>query len=280
ARAADLSKTASRGEQLFIEGYRAMVQARTADAKKAYDELCKTLPGDARALVARGQFRQNALGDLEGAVADFTKAVEIDAKYPAVYNFVAFAEIDRGRLDEAQAALKKYVDLAPNEPNAYDSLAVLALRRGATDEAIAQAKKALSIDANFVATHAVLGDALLFSGKGKEARRAYAALIATDDPAIHHDGAMREARSWLFDGRFGDGERALAAEAELSAKTKRPGDQADALVELSRVQLDRGALSEAGQSLRQARQALEGEAAALMGETERRRLSARALHGR
>src|SRR5262249_28103550 len=71
ARAADLSKTASRGEQLFIEGYRAMVQARTADAKKAYDELCKTLPGDARALVARGQFRQNALGDLEGAVADF-----------------------------------------------------------------------------------------------------------------------------------------------------------------------------------------------------------------
>ena len=64
---------------------------------------------------------------------------------------------------------------------------------------------------------------------------------------------MREARSWLFDGRFGDGERALSAEADLSAKTKRPGDQADALVELARVQLDRGALSEAGQSLRQAR---------------------------
>src|SRR6185312_165614 len=73
ARAAELSKTASKGEQLFIEGYRAMVQARTADAKKAYDELVKTLPGDARAVVARGQFRQTALGDFDGAVADYSK---------------------------------------------------------------------------------------------------------------------------------------------------------------------------------------------------------------
>ena len=205
-------------------------------------------------------------------------------KYPAAYNFLAWAEAERGHLEEAQAALKKYVDLAPTEANAYDSLAHMALRRGATDEAIAQAKKALQVDPSFVVAHAVLGDALLFAGKGKEARRSYAALIATDDPQIHHDGAMREARSWLFDGRFGDGERALSTEADLSAKTKRPGDQADALVEMARVQLDRGALAEAGQSLRQARAALDApEAAAILTEGERRRLvvggDPRARHG-
>jgi Flp pilus assembly protein TadD len=276
ARAAELSKSASRGEQLFIESYRAMVQARTADARRSYDELVKTLPQDARALVARGQFKQTALGDYDGAVADYTHAVELDAKYPAAYNFLAWAEAE-----EAQAALKKYVDLAPTEANAYDSLAHLALRRGATDEAIAQAKKALQVDPTFVVAHAVLGDALLFAGKGKEARRSYAALIATDDPQIHHDGAMREARSWLFDGRFGDGERALSIEADLSAKTKRPGDQGDALVELARVQLDRGALSEAGQSLRQARQALESpDNTAVLTEGDRRRLSGEAIHVR
>ncbi|MGZ3441045.1 MAG: tetratricopeptide repeat protein [Polyangia bacterium] len=281
ARAAELSKTASRGEQLFIEAYRAMVQARTADARRAYDELVKTLPADARALVARGQFKQTALGDLDGAVADYARAVELDAKYPAAYNFLAWAEADRGHAEEAQAALKKYVDLAPTEANAYDSLAHLALRRGATDEAIAQAKKALQVDPTFVVAHAVLGDALLFAGKGKEARRSYAALIATDDPQIHHDGAMREARSWLFDSRFGDGERALTTEADLSAKTKRPGDQGDALVELARVQLDRGALSEAGQSLRQARQALEApDNTAVLTEGDRRRLSGEAIHVR
>ena len=281
ARAAELAKGASRGEQLFIESYRAMVQARTSDAKKSYDELVRTLPGDARAMVARGQFKQTALGDLDGAVADYARAIELDGKYPAAYNFLAWAEADRGHAEEAQAALKKYVDLAPTEANAYDSLAHMALRRGATDEAIAQARKALQVDPSFVVAHAVLGDALLFAGKGKEARRSYAALIATDDPQIHHDGAMREARSWLFDSRFGDGERGLAAEADLSAKTKRPGDQADALVELARVQLDRNALAEAGQSLRQARAALDApDAAAILTEGQRRGLSSEAIHVR
>src|SRR4029077_17845559 len=117
------AKNASRGEQLFIESYRAMVQERTADAKKAYDELIKTLPGDARAMMARGQFKQTALGDLDGAAADYAHAVELDAKYPAAYNFLAGAEAERGHHEEAQAALKKYVDLAPTEANAYDSLA-------------------------------------------------------------------------------------------------------------------------------------------------------------
>ncbi len=280
-RASELAKGASRGEQLFIDSYRAMLQARTSDAKRSYDELVKTLPGDARASVARGQFRQSALGDLDGAVADYTHAIELDGKYPAAYNFLAWAEAERGHTAEAQAALKKYVDLAPTEANAYDSLAHMALRRGATDEAIAQAKKALQVDPSFVVAHAVLGDALLFAGKGREARRSYAALIATDDPQIHHDGAMREARSWLFDSRFGDGERSLSAEADLSAKTRRPGDQGDALVELARVQLDRNALAEAGQSLRQARSALDApDAAAILTEGQRRGLSSEAIHVR
>jgi tetratricopeptide (TPR) repeat protein len=281
ARASELAKHASNGERLFIEGYRAMVQARTSDAKKAYDQLITTLPGDARAHVARGQFRQTATGDAVGAVADYQKAVELDPKYPAAYNFLAFALADEGKLDEAAAALKKYVDLAPNEPNAYDSLAVMALRRGLPDEAITQAKKALSLDASFVVAEAPLGDALLFAGKGKEARRAYGAMIGTDDPAIHHEGAMREARSWLFDGREGDCERSLAAEADLAAKTRRPSDHAEALVELARVQLDRGALAEAGQSLRQSRQTLDSaESAPLMVETERRRLLAETMYVR
>src|SRR3954469_23908053 len=112
ARAAELSKSASKGEQLFIEGYRALVQARTADANRAYDELVKTLPGDARAVVARGLFRQEALNDADSAAADFAKATELDPKYPAAYNFLAWAEIERGRNEDAAAALKKYVDLA------------------------------------------------------------------------------------------------------------------------------------------------------------------------
>src|SRR5260370_41736912 len=87
---------------------------------------------------------------------------------------------------------------------------------------------------------------------------------------------MRDGRSFLFDNRAGDAERALAAEADLAGKTRRPGDQADALVELARMQLDRGAMAEAGQSLRQARAALGGnQAGGGRREGERARLLAR-----
>ena len=253
-RAAELAKSASRGEQLFIEAYRAMVQARTGDAKKSYDELVETLPGDARALVARGQFRQTAAGDLDGAVADYTRATELDAKYPAAYNFLG---LGRGRSRPRRGGRRRRSRSTSTwrRPSQRLRLAgahgAAARRHRRGDRAGEEGAAGRSLR-SWSRTRCS-ATRCSFSRQGAEARRSYAALIATDDPQIHHDGAMREARSWLFDGRYGDGERALSAEADLSAKTKRPGDQADALVELARIQLDRDALAEAGQSLRQAR---------------------------
>jgi tetratricopeptide (TPR) repeat protein len=283
ARAAELAKAGqtTRGERLFIDAYRAIGANRLEDARKGYEELTRVLNNEARALVARGRFRLEIVGDAEGAAADFQKVIGMDAKYPAAYGFLGAALTAGGKLDDAQAALAKYNELAPKEPKPLAELAQLALARGTSDEAVTQAKKSLALDPKFATAIATLGDALQFSGRGREARKAYAALIANDDAAVHHLGAMRDARSFLFDNRNGDAERALAAEADLAAKTRRPGDQADALVELARMQLDRGAVTEAGQSLRQARTVLEGTTAAgLTTERERQHLLAEALHVR
>ena len=77
-----------------------MVQARTADAKKTYDELVRTLPGDARALVARGQFRQTrARRSRRRRRRLHARRSSSMPKYPAAYNFLAWAEIDRGRAE-------------------------------------------------------------------------------------------------------------------------------------------------------------------------------------
>jgi Tetratricopeptide repeat len=128
----------------------------------------------------------------------------------------------------------------------------LAMKRCELPEAQALAKKALALDDKFLAAHGLLGDALLFSGKSREARKELDHLVAADDPALHHEGAMRQARIWIYEGREVEAERAYTAEADLAQKTHRPGDQLDALVEEARVQLDRGALADAGQTLRQA----------------------------
>jgi tetratricopeptide (TPR) repeat protein len=155
----------------------------------------------------------------------------------------------------------------------------VALRRGDLVEAAAAARRALAADDKFALAQATLGDALLFSGKGKDARRAYGQLIGNDYPDVHHEGAMREARSWAFEARPGEAEKSLAAEADTAQKTKRPGDEADARIELARLQLDRGAVSEAGQSLRQVDEVLQRDGATL-ADDDRRRLYAEALQVR
>ncbi len=280
-RALELERYASNGERLFIEAWRAQVDGRLADARRLHDQLVQALPGEPRAFVQHGRFHQLVLGDLDGAVADFHHAAELDPKYAASYGYLAGALAERGQLDDALQAAKKYLELAPGEPAAHLSIARTALRRGELSDAIAAAKKAAAGDEKFAQAHATLGDALLFSGRGKDARKEYGLLIGTDDPAVHHQGSMREARSWIFEGRQGEAEKSLAAEADLAQKTKRPGDEADARVELGRVQLDRGAVSEAGQMVRQAFEVLQNkDLQPSMSDDERRRLTGEALQVR
>src|SRR5205823_3526179 len=136
--------------------------------------------------------------------------------------------------------------------NAHDALAQLALERGDAPAALLYARRAVALDPKFVPAHATLGDALLYGGKSKEARREFGTLIADGDPTVHHEGALREARSWLNEGRLAEAEQSLAKEAELAKKAARPADQIDAQTELARVRLDRGAFAEAGATLREA----------------------------
>jgi tetratricopeptide (TPR) repeat protein len=278
-RALELSRRASPGERYFVEAHRAIVDGRMADARRLHDALVQTLPGEPRAFLVRARLRRELLGDLDGAISDLRHAVELEKKYTPAWSHLPSALAERGQLDEAVTAAKKYLEVLPSEPNAHVTLARLLLRKGEVQPAIAAAKNAVGNDDKFPPARQVLGDALLFAGKGKEARKEYGVLVGTDDPAIHHDGAMRSARSWLFEGRPGEAEKAMLEEADLAKKTKRPGDQADALVELARLQVDRGALADAGQALRQAGEVLSSRDVQ-MSDDERRRLVAESLYVR
>jgi hypothetical protein len=249
-RAGDLARRAPAPERLVVEALRAQREGKPADARKIYDQLAQYVPGEARVPLWRGRLRR-AAGDLDGAIADFKRVAQIDPKLGIANGELALTLAARGQLEDAGAYAKKYVELAPNEAHALAVVARLALERGDLAEAQAQAKKALTLDDKFVPAHGVNADALLFSGKSKEARKELDYLVAADDPSVHHDGAMRQARSWIYEGREVEAERAYTAEADLAQKIHRPGDELDALVEQARVQLDRGALADSGQTLRQ-----------------------------
>jgi Flp pilus assembly protein TadD len=280
-RAAELAPRVSVGERLFVDALRAMIEGRRSDAMRLFDQLVTMLPGEPRALVARGRFRLSA--DPEHAISDLRHATELDAKSPVAYSVLATALARRADHEGAMAAAKRAVELAPSDADARISLARSALAAGDLKEAEQAARQALKLDDKSQPSRLMLADVLLFSGRGKEARQQLAPLTSSADAATHHDGAMREARTFVFEGRSADAESALSAEVELSRRAKRPADELDALLELSRVQLDRSSLAEAGQSLRPADEILRNrdpEVAGSLSATVRLNMQAEAQYQR
>jgi tetratricopeptide (TPR) repeat protein len=249
-------------ERLFAEALLAQLEDRRPAALAALDALVASLPTDKRAYHHRGLWRYRT-GQLDAALADFEKATQLDGKFGPAWNALGHLQLRRDKLDDAQKAFEKYVEAAPKEANAHDSLASLHLRRGNLGPAVEHARKALELDPKFIKANLRLGDALLFQGNPVAARRAYASVAASADPAEHHEGAMRSARSHLFEAvgapptrLFQSAEKELQAEAELAKKLDRKADQLHALVELTRLQLERGALSDAGHTIHSARDLL------------------------
>gem|GEM_PF-4649495 len=277
-RAVGLAKNVSPAERTLVEALRATVEGRGADAGRLYDELTVLVPDEPRVWVARGRFRRAT--NLEAAMADFQHAAELGPKLGAVQGLLAGVLLERRQLDPALQAGKRYVELSPDDAVGHLTLARVYLARGDARDAEAAAKKAVSLDDKLSLARQIFGDVLLFAQKGKEARAQYAVLAGSADGPTHHDGAMREARSWVFDSRAQDAEKALLAESELAARGKRPADQVSALVELARVQLDRAAVSDAGQSLRQAGAVLAERVPGTMTEAQRLELGAEVLHVR
>jgi tetratricopeptide (TPR) repeat protein len=253
----------SEGERLLVEAILAQLEDRRPAARAALDALVSTLPGERRAYYYRGLHRYRQ-GDFEGALGDYQKATTLDPKFGPAYNATGHLLLRREKLEEAQKAFEKYAEVQPKEANAQDSLAILHLRKNELGPAVDAARKALELDPRFLKANARLGDALLFQGNAQAARRAYGVLMASADPAEHHDGAMRTARSRLLETGLAplaksmqEAEKDYTAEAETAKRLQRKADQVRALLELGRVQLERAALAEAARTVQQLRELLE-----------------------
>ena len=168
-KAADLAGPASKGEDLWIKGFKAGAYADPTGQQHLYKQLVEAYPGDERAqtLLGISYFGQQ---DYAKAIEHLKKAVTINPDFAPAYNQLGYAYRFVNRFAEAEKTFKRYTELLPDDPNPYDSYAELLLKMGRFDEAITQYRKALTINPFFANSFTGIAAALMYENKHEEAR--------------------------------------------------------------------------------------------------------------
>jgi Flp pilus assembly protein TadD len=86
-----------------------------------------------------------AQGQIEAAIAEFRRAVEVDPQYAAAYRNLGYALDQHGQLEAAVAAYRQALALEP-QVTAHNNLGVLYDRQGQYAQAIQEFERALTLD--------------------------------------------------------------------------------------------------------------------------------------
>lgn len=106
----------------------------------------------ATAYVNRGN-AYNALRDIDHALADYDKAIEIESDYSPAYYNRGIAHFEQGDLILAIADYDKAIELDPDDPDAYDSRGFAYADLRNYESAIADFDQAIVLDPDFAAAY-------------------------------------------------------------------------------------------------------------------------------
>ena len=108
-------------------------------------------------------------GQYDAAIAEWDKALSLDASDPKVHINLGAVLVRGGRLDEAVAHFEKALQLNPGFTEAHNNLGVILAQTRRFDEAIAHFRKVLEASPDSAAVHSNLGRALAEKGRFVEA---------------------------------------------------------------------------------------------------------------
>jgi tetratricopeptide (TPR) repeat protein len=83
-----------------------------------YTKAIELKPDDAETYIIRGRVKK-AKGDLDGAIADYTKAIELKPDDAEIYIIRAIAKAAKNDSDGTLADCNKAIELQPNNAEAY-----------------------------------------------------------------------------------------------------------------------------------------------------------------
>jgi eukaryotic-like serine/threonine-protein kinase len=179
--------------------------AAYGEARRAVERALALDPDLADAWATRAQVRFFADGDLDGALADSGRAVELDPGSPLGHYTRGALLIAADRPDEALAALDRSLALDPLAPATRMQQGRAHLRRHDFAAATAANRENLALHPHLAGMRLFAARVLALAGADEEARRTLAGL---ESPAAVFERA-------LLDGRRGDA-AALLAEHEAA----------------------------------------------------------------
>ncbi|MYA68721.1 tetratricopeptide repeat protein [Candidatus Poribacteria bacterium] len=134
---------------LAIEDFTEAIQLKTEIIESVPENPARTrrLKRElARTYIYRGAARYWQKGDFDGAITDYTRAIELDPEYAEAYNYRGFAHLNNGDIDKAIADYVKATDIDQELTEAYKDRATAYLANSDFDKAIADYTKAIQLD--------------------------------------------------------------------------------------------------------------------------------------
>ena len=150
-------------------------------------------------------------GDLEEAVADYNRALELDPKYNAAYGGRANAKSLKGDVKGALADFTRAIENDPNDATAYDGRGGLKYLSGELDGALTDLNRALEIDPKNASALANRSKVRHQKGDLDGEIADYNALLEIhpkDPEVVNNRGAARHLKG-DYEGAIADSNRAL-----------------------------------------------------------------------
>jgi tetratricopeptide (TPR) repeat protein len=130
---------------------------RRDEMRKTVERMRATDPDSPETLLASGYLKTSIDSDIDGAVADFSRGVEIAPGDSELWNGLGNAENARDASLEAERALRQAIVADPENPVPYANLATLLLDQNRVEEAGALIEKALTLDPSLYAAYTAKG---------------------------------------------------------------------------------------------------------------------------
>lgn len=204
------------------------LEAPKPEDKKPTDLAALTIgpkPKDATGYIDRGKAR-GFNGDANGAIADFSRAIELDPRLTSAYYTRGIANMEKRNLDGAIADLNRAIELSPNTGDYYNDRGLAKLRKGDNDGAIADFTRAIELDPKSALAYRNRALAKNIKKEAGGALADYNRAIELDSKnadAYNNRGNIKKSKADL-DGAIADFSSAIEINPKLAVAYKNRGE--------------------------------------------------------